>query len=199
MKLFRMSLPFKLFLVCALLAFAPQVHALSITETTGELNVSRWEGTTGPGMPSIYEDIEDTLELDLESLLLYKSDYVPNEEEESGLLENSYNTTYSGDPNNATIRYTGGDFVGPTAYLLVKDGNNKPIWFLFNLTTLEWNGTDDLVLTGFWENRGGAISNVSLYGNTTTAVPEPATMLMLGSGMLGLVLISRKRSKRNKP
>jgi hypothetical protein len=55
-----------------------------------------------------------------------------------------------------------------------------------------WNGTDPISLEGFWPNQG-AISHVSIFG--TTPVPEPTTMLLLGSGLLGLWGFRRKFKK----
>lgn len=116
---------------------------------------------------------------------------------ELGPLAGSYETTFSNsasDPSDALIHYVGGQNVGSPAWLLVKDGNQSPAWYLFNLTALAWNGTDDLVLTGFWPAQG-AISHVSLYG---TAVPDgAATAVLLGMGLLGLVTLSRKTGKRH--
>lgn len=115
---------------------------------------------------------------------------------ESGSLAGSYKTTFSNpanDPSDALIKYTGGNIVGPTAYLLVKDGNHSPWWYLFNLTSLGWNGTDDLVLSGFWPN-GGAISHVALYGPCTTVkTPDGgSSLILLGAALSAIGLVRRK-------
>src|SRR5262245_28325255 len=93
--------------------------------------------------------------------LLYKQNVGGLEE---GSLAGSYTTTFSNtpaDPSDALISYVDGQgYVGAPAWLLVKDGDQKPAWYLFNLTGL-WNGTDDLVLQDFWPGNG-AISHVSL-------------------------------------
>jgi hypothetical protein len=91
------------------------------------------------------------------------------------------------------IEYVDGQPIAEDAFLLVKDGNQTPAWYLFDLSG--WDGMEDLVLTGFWPNQG-AISHVSLYGGTSTTVPEPGTLLLLGSGLVGLALYGRKSFKR---
>ena len=110
-------------------------------------------------------------------------------------MAGSYATTFANtasDPADATITYTGGNIVGATAWLLVKDGNNNPAWYLFNLTTLGWNGTDVLQLTGFWPG-SGAISHVALYGTPGTSVPDAGTtMALLGLGIGALGFARRK-------
>jgi hypothetical protein len=113
---------------------------------------------------------------------------------ESGPLAGSYNTVFLStptDPSGATITYTGGPIVGPTAYLLVKDGAQTPAWYLFNLTALGWTGTQQLDLSGFWPQQG-AISHVALYGGTVTVPDGGMTITLLGSTLVGLGLLRRK-------
>ncbi|MBD1399540.1 PEP-CTERM sorting domain-containing protein [Pelovirga terrestris] len=124
---------------------------------------------------------------------LYKSNVDDGEE---GPFMGSYNTEYfnsPSDPTEATISWVGPYIVEAPAYLVVKDGRNSPFWYLFDLTFLEWDGTDALVLTGFWSDGNGAISHVELYG-ARSEVPEPATLLLFGAGIAGLALYRRKRS-----
>ncbi len=122
---------------------------------------------------------------------LYKAN-VGEPVDEEGTLAGSYDTVFDStptDPSGATITYVAGAYVGPPAYLLVKDGKQDPAWYLFDLGC--WDGKDPIVLSGFWTGTG-AISHVTLYGN---AVPIPAAAWLLGSGILGLVGI-RWRSRR---
>jgi hypothetical protein len=113
---------------------------------------------------------------------------------DSGPLSRSYSTTFSPptDPSGATITYGAGSFVGPTAFLLVKDGNQTPAWYLFNLTSLVgWDGKETLELSNFWPQQG-SISHVALYG---TPVPIPTAAWLLGTGLIGLVAIRRRTRK----
>jgi hypothetical protein len=120
--------------------------------------------------------------------LLYKAEVGGGE---SGLTS-SYETTFSNtttDPANFLIDYISGTSIScPTCILVVKDGRNDPSQYLFNLGS--WNGTTDIVGTGFWPNQGG-ISNVAIWG-TSTSVPEPTTLLLLGVGLAGIGIYRRK-------
>jgi hypothetical protein len=168
--------------------------ALNITPTSGTLDTSRWEGNQ-KAQSSIDVIVAGIIGSSVE---LYKSEDAkpPASPVESGALSDSYQTTFSpaGDAEDATISYSSGKIVGPTAYLLVKDGAGTPAWYLFDLTQLGWDGMETLELTDFWSGKGpagkGAISHVTLYG---TSVPDGGTtMLLLGAALSALGLANRK-------
>jgi hypothetical protein len=154
---------------------------------------------------------EDTSQAEINSIIsslltgdpdawVYKS--TPSSDDE-GALASSYETDYSRDTENAKISYVGGPYVDPTlspVYLLAKDGaakdnNNKThAWYLFDLSALGWNGTDTITITGLWPDQGN-FSHITIYG-TPAPVPEPSTMLLLGSGMSVLALIRARRKAK---
>jgi hypothetical protein len=123
---------------------------------------------------------------------LYKQN---NDGTEVDALASSYSTNRI-DGFNWTITYDGGPSIAPPpVYILVKDGNSEPNWYLFKTN---WNGTDPLVFENFFDEEGGfvevggSISHITLYGTTST-VPEPLTMLLLGLGLVGLAGVGRFR------
>lgn len=127
--------------------------------------------------------------------LLYKQDVGGPE---SGSFASSYQTTFNNaplDPADALIRYISGAAIScPSCYLAIKDGNQNPSYYFYNLAA--WNGVDDIVMRDFWPNQG-AISHVSIWGfdnQNIPRVPEPASMVLIGSGLLGLVARRRRQA-----
>jgi PEP-CTERM motif len=176
------------------LSVPSSVEALSITTTSGVLDTSRWEGdqTSQAQIDTVIAGILGP------AIELYKQNVGGSE---SGALATSYETTFFDSPNDpmdALIHYVGGPVVADPKFLLVKDGNQTPAWYLFNLTVLGWNGTDDLDLQDFWP-RQGAISHVTLYGTVgdgNDTVPEPGSLLLLGTAIAGLAARVRNRNKK---
>lgn len=71
-----------------------------------------------------------------------------------------------------------------------KVGSGDPTWAAF---TLPWGET-----SGSWATnlqQGGGLSHATFYGQGDPIVPEPASLVLLGSGLLGLAARSARRRK----
>lgn len=173
------------------------------TAETYDYGGSHWQGwTIGDTKQNVMDIIDIT---DIDDYFYEASHETDNDGDfvgvdEKGEGKSSYETSFSdteNNPSDANITWLGGDFIDPEqdAYLEVKDGNHDPIWYLFDLKALGWDGKD-IDLNNFWEDRG-SISHVRLWANATQ-VPEPAVMLLMGAGIAGIAAFGRRRrAKRN--
>ena len=196
MKTCSLKLVGSFIVACTFLFLIGQAQALTITPSTTPV----WYGSDPTGTDKILEYLENNVLGFDTTTELYKSDF--DDMKESGPFAGSYTTVYNEfatlspvakDPSGATISYDGGSFIyADPLYLLVKDGNGPPVWYLFDLTG-KWNGTEMITLSSFWPGDvSGAISHVAIYGKEAP-IPEPATMLLFGTGLAGLAAVGRRR------
>ena len=106
-------------------------------------------------------------------------------------MSGDYSTSFANsplDPAEAQITWDGPDTINcPNCYLLVKDGNQSPAWYLIDING--WDGQEDLDLVNFWPAQG-AISHVSIW---MQPIPIPASLWLFGSALLGVIGISARR------
>jgi len=188
-------------LALVLLVFTASAHALLITPTTHD-GILWTSGNSVTGTSTSQNDIDaelNALAASVGAVLTeaYKQNVGGGE---SGGFASSYTTTFFNQPNDpqeALIDYISGPAITGSAFLLVKDGNQVPSYYLFSLVGL-WNGTDDIRLEGFWPQQG-AISHVTLY--TTPGVPTPFDVVSVPDGgttvaMLGMALSGLAGARR---
>jgi hypothetical protein len=195
-----MNIISKLRIVAAGAALAAATSAFALTITPGSAF-----GITGANNSNLdAAGIASALGLGAGSLVeLYKSDVGDPDE---GTFATSYTTTYTNtpsDPEDALIDNVAAPSINSVAkYLYIKDGNHQPAYYIFNIgvTGLNWNGTDDIVLDGFWPSNG-AISHVAIYGGTgpggdipgTPGVPDGGqTVALLGLALAAIGIVRRK-------
>lgn len=82
--------------------------------------------------------------------------------------------------SDGTLQYTSSDYAINTTV---------PMWI-----GLDWTGIDRLVIDN--TNAQWAMDDFT-YNESGAPIPEPATVLLLGTGLIGLAGIGRKRFRRN--
>jgi len=138
---------------------------------------------TNPSTAAINAFITSTYGVDE----LYKQNAGGGEE---GEFAGDYTTTFnsSSDPSGGSIVWNGpgsGFINSNRVYVLVKDGNHTPAWYLFNISG--WDGQEKITLSDFWP-AGGSISHVSIYGT-----PDGGSVVMLlGGALVCLETLRRK-------
>lgn len=93
-----------------------------------------------------------------------------------------------------------GDFSDWSSFFLVTKAANDPGWAAYYFDDLDGLASMDGSFTIPWTVGNGpkqnnpALSHLSLYAQTVRSVPEPATLGLMGLGLLGLGLSRRQRA-----
>lgn len=171
----------------ACLASAAQA-VLIITPTSGVLNTSRWEIASNANLNAA--GVASAVGTPAVALTeVYKMDVSPAAE--SGSFASSYTTTFSNssnDPQDSNITHVANTPVlsATPLYLLIKDGNQLPGQYIFDLNAFAWNGLEEIFMDGFWPQQG-AISHIAIYAGRSTSVPDGgATVALMGLALGGL-------------
>ena len=189
----RSSRWFGLFLAGGLLTAALPADALLLTPDLA--TVSHYQNPPGNCEPACVNSYFGTSFTSAN--LLYKSEDGKLGElaKEEGSFLSFYTTRFSpqSDAEDALISWDGGSSMSCSVCILaVKDGKQDPNYYFFDLSALLWNGTDSLELRNFWLGRG-AISHVSIWGKASVSVPEPATLILFGGGLVAVAGFGRRR------
>lgn len=131
----------------------------------------------------------------------------------NGLYTNSVNTPVGpvSDTYNFAVGVSGGDTLGSASNHILTtvqniSGFNFSIYDAFNtnlftggsnetaLLTLD-AGTYHAVVSGLASGSSGGKYSVSIYTDAPAAVPVPAALWLLGSGLIGLVGVARRKEQ----
>lgn len=164
-----------LLILCGILFFLGMVGgAQAVPIQIGEVNPG-WVGTAGGSPPNNVNAYDYTLVNEI--ITAWNDVYAPPESELEYLVDNSFD--YVSGPDMT--------WTGNYQYLTVKYAGYVDLFYIDGLTSFDWIGSQIGVQQGF--------SHARLWN--PTSVPEPTTLILLGTGLLAFVGLKRNRYLKN--
>ena len=88
--------------------------------------------------------------------------------------------------------YTGPTNIGTD---LANNGNGYADWFLESINLTGLNPNDLVTFHAVWDGASDGAESFFIFSTTVPPIPEPTTLLLLGSGLAGIALVSWRKRK----
>lgn len=169
-----------LMILCGVIVFAAQAHALTMSDVGSVDNLKNYTTLSDSGDKTELDWVNSILGTSFTNMVKHDT------EDEAGWQEVTGETgVYAIDFQSESPPYF---------FIKVSAGRNDPQYthLLYeNLDSLKWGVIDLGVGEGIIIKNIGKLSHIGELGNV--AVPEPATLILLGLGLLGIAGFRRKK------
>ena len=169
-----------LMILCGVIVFAAHAHALTMNEVGSVDNLKNYTKLSNSGDTTELDWVNSILGTSFTSMVKYDTEDGAGWQEVTGATG-----VYAIDFQSESPAYF---------FIKVGVGRNDPPYthFLYeNLESLNWGVIDLSVADGITILEIAKLSHIGELGNV--AVPEPATLILLGLGLLGIAGFRRKK------